>query len=218
MVPQACNIRQEGGLGAGTGLSPYLPQLGQPRAPAKCGNSHRDLEPGEVPQGPSCHPTPLQSLCSAGSTPVPCTPPGRDRCAFSKERRAALQCALGASPALHSSAVGNRGRFARSVWLPVPRERARGGARTGSMLACQLCPYLAAGRVSRTVSHQVLLAALMYSGTPVAEPVRDRGWQSAWWCGAVSSQVLSRAAAVGPRFGAQHTTGLRTATPTALCT
>lgn len=47
-------------------------------------------------------------------------------------------------------------------------------------------------------SRHVPSAALMSPGTPMAKPVRDRGWQSAWWCGALSSRVPSRAAAMAP--------------------
>lgn len=36
-------------------------------------------------------------------------------------------------------------------------------------------------------SRHVPLAASMSPGAPMAEPVKDRGWQSAWWCGAMSS-------------------------------
>lgn len=233
---QACSIHQSG-MRSGSSLGwcrvISTPAMARPvLSSSQVWEQPQGPEPGKLPQRPSCHPTPLQRLCpTAGPTgqhPGPVRTPRKGLSTLSPRSDTQHRSLPWGGPAPGGPAPlawlgsGERGSFARSVWLPVPRVRAwvvPAGAACRCAGSARLCRWQCFW--SCTV---IILAASISSGTPTAdESVRHRGWQSAWRCRARSGLVWSHKL-LGPFLGScyeaplgpQHSMGPRMATPTGL--
>lgn len=105
VVPQACSISQSGRrFGSSLGWRRVI------STPAMAGPA---LSPGQVweqPQGPSCHPTPLQSLCPAagpaGQRPGPMHTPGKEPPCFQQGVMCGTAACPGSQPPF--AQLGNR--------------------------------------------------------------------------------------------------------------
>ena len=211
MVPQLCGIHQ---LGMRFGSSLVwrkiisIPAMAGPAlSPGQVWEQHKDPEPGEEPQGPSCCLMPLPSLYPAASPtrqcPGPVHTPGKGPLCFQQGAMRGTASCLRSQPPFSQYSPCMAGQGGTGPGLPAACSCLCPAKGHVVVPALAVCWHAGAAHLSSLAvfpglsSDHVPSATSLSPGTPMAEPVRDRGWQSAWQCGAKTSQVPSWAAAVG---------------------